>query len=78
VLRADSADAIPEGAWFYFVHSYHAVPMEPSLVAATSTYGCLEITAALARGTLLATQFHPEKSQAAGLSLLETFLRRRD
>jgi imidazole glycerol-phosphate synthase subunit HisH len=64
--------------YFYFVHSYHAIPDDPTIVAATVSYGCLEITAALARGTLLATQFHPEKSQRAGLSLLETFLRRRD
>lgn len=69
-------DALPSGEWFYFVHSYHAVPDDPSLVAATATYGCLELTAALARGPLLATQFHPEKSQRAGLSLLEAFLRR--
>jgi len=75
VLRADTG--IPEGAWFYFVHSYHAVPADPRVVAATSSYGCLEITAALADGPLLATQFHPEKSQEAGLALLETFLRRR-
>jgi len=62
--------------WFYFVHSYHAVPADPSLVAATASYGCLEITAALAEGPLLATQFHPEKSQRAGLAMLEAFLRR--
>jgi glutamine amidotransferase len=75
VLRDDSG--IPQGAWFYFVHSYHAMPDDPRVVAATSSYGCLEVTAALAEGPLLATQFHPEKSQAAGLTLLETFLRRR-
>lgn len=74
---AAAADALPSGAWFYFVHSYHAIPEDPQVVAATASYGCLEITAALAEGPLLATQFHPEKSQAAGLSLLETFLRRR-
>lgn len=72
----DAFAAAGDGAWFYFVHSYHAVPRDPSLVAATASYGCLEVTAALARGPLLATQFHPEKSQRAGLSLLEAFLRR--
>lgn len=61
--------------WYYFVHSYHAVPDDRSLIAATASYGALEITAALSRGSLLATQFHPEKSQRAGLALLETFLR---
>jgi glutamine amidotransferase len=70
-------DVFPEHAWFYFVHSYHAVPKDPALVAATVTYGCLEVTAALASGPLLATQFHPEKSQKAGLDLLERFLARR-
>ncbi len=70
-------DALPEADWFYFTHSYHAVPADAELVAATASYGCLEITAAIARGALLATQFHPEKSQRAGLALLEKFLRRR-
>jgi imidazole glycerol-phosphate synthase subunit HisH len=73
---AAARDAIAPG-WFYFVHSYHAVPDDPQLVAATASYGCLEVTSALADGPLLATQFHPEKSQRAGLSLLEAFLRRR-
>jgi glutamine amidotransferase len=73
---AAAADALRSGEWFYFVHSYHAVPTDPALVAATATYGALELTAALAHGSLLATQFHPEKSQRAGLSLLEAFLRR--
>lgn len=72
----DARDALGAG-YFYFVHSYHAIPDDPQLVAATATYGCLEITAALAAGPLLATQFHPEKSQRAGLALLESFLRRR-
>lgn len=70
-------DVFPDGAWFYFVHSYHAVPKDSSIVAATASYGCLEVTAALASGPLLATQFHPEKSQKAGLDLLERFLARR-
>ena len=75
--KHDGADVFPEKSWFYFVHSYHAVPTDPALVAATASYGCLEVTAALARGPLLATQFHPEKSQRAGLELLERFLARR-
>jgi len=70
------SDVFPERAWFYFVHSYHALPDDPSLIAATAGYGCLEITAALAKGPLLATQFHPEKSQEAGLELLRRFLAR--
>jgi glutamine amidotransferase len=62
--------------WFYFVHSYHAHASDPSIVAATALYGCLEITAAIARDRVVATQFHPEKSQRAGLAFLRAFLER--
>lgn len=59
----------------YFVHSYHAVPDDPSLVAAVTEHGPYRITAAVQRDNVLATQFHPEKSQEAGLRLLGAFLR---
>jgi glutamine amidotransferase len=62
--------------WFYFVHSYHALSRDPSIVAATARYGCLEVTAAVARDRVVATQFHPEKSQRAGLAFLRAFLER--
>ena len=62
--------------WFYFVHSYHARASDPSIVAATARYGCLEVTAAIARDRVVATQFHPEKSQRAGLAFLRAFLER--
>lgn len=58
---------------FYFVHSYHLVAEEPHLVAATCDYG-ITFTAAILRGNIFATQFHPEKSQENGLRLLENFL----
>jgi glutamine amidotransferase len=61
---------------FYFVHSYVARPRDAAVVAATANYGG-EFCAAVARGRLLATQFHPEKSQAAGMALLQGFLQRR-
>ena len=64
-----------EGAWVYFVHSYHAVPEEPGVLRATAGYGPNRVTAAVARDNVLGTQFHPEKSQAAGLALLAGFLR---
>ena len=64
-----------EGAYVYFVHSYHAVPDDPSLVVATTRHGPFEITAAVAKDNVFATQFHPEKSQAAGLALLDAFVR---
>lgn len=58
---------------FYYVHSYFPVPKDNSLVAATSTYG-VTYAAAIRKGRLLATQFHPEKSQVLGLRLLQNFL----
>jgi glutamine amidotransferase len=65
-------DGIPSGAHFYFVHSYYPSATDPSLPAATCTYG-VTFPAAVGRGTLFATQFHPEKSQRWGLRLLENF-----
>jgi glutamine amidotransferase len=63
---------IPDGGWFYFVHSFHAVPADPKLTVATADYG-EPVCAAVARGSLIATQFHPEKSGAAGIELLRRF-----
>ena len=57
---------------FYFVHSFHCVPADPSLVLAECDYGG-PFTAAIARGRCFATQFHPEKSQAKGLRLYRNF-----
>ena len=65
-------DGIPSGTHFYFVHSYYPSATDPSLPAATCTYG-VTFPAAVGRGTLFATQFHPEKSQRWGLKLLENF-----
>ncbi|RLS32338.1 MAG: imidazole glycerol phosphate synthase subunit HisH [Planctomycetota bacterium] len=65
--------AQPSADWYYFVHSYVARPSDPSLIAATADYGG-DFCAAVVRGRLFATQFHPEKSQAAGMRLLQTFL----
>jgi glutamine amidotransferase len=66
-------DAGLDGEHFYFVHSYVARPGDASLVAATADYAG-PFCAAVARGRLFATQFHPEKSQAAGMLLLRTVL----
>ena len=66
-------DGIPSGAHFYFVHSYYPETTDPSLRVATCTYG-ITFPAAVARGPLFATQFHPEKSQRAGIALLRSFL----
>jgi glutamine amidotransferase len=64
-----------EGTYVYFVHSFHAVPRDGDLIIATVSHGPNTITAAVSRDNVLATQFHPEKSQAAGLLLLGAFLR---
>lgn len=61
------------GERFYFVHSYYVQPSEPADVAATTHYGT-DFTSAAARGNVFAIQFHPEKSQRAGLTLLKNFL----
>lgn len=63
---------IADGTRFYFVHSYFPVPADPALVAGTSRYP-FEFACAAATGALFAVQFHPEKSQDAGLRLLENF-----
>ncbi|MCI0481796.1 MAG: imidazole glycerol phosphate synthase subunit HisH [Candidatus Dadabacteria bacterium] len=65
-------EGIPDGSWFYFVHSYFPVPEDESVTAITCTYG-LEFTAAVATGNIFACQFHPEKSSAYGLMLLRNF-----
>jgi glutamine amidotransferase len=61
-----------EGESFYFVHSYHCVPAEPALVLAECDYGGA-FCAAVGRGRVFATQFHPEKSQAKGLQIYRNF-----
>jgi glutamine amidotransferase len=61
-----------EGEAFYFVHSFHCEPADPSLVLAESNYGGA-FCAAIARGNCFATQFHPEKSQAKGLQIYRNF-----
>jgi len=63
---------IPDGAFFYFVHSYYVEPEDDSVIAATTEYG-LRFTSVLWRENLFACQFHPEKSQALGLQLLKNF-----
>jgi glutamine amidotransferase len=64
----------PNGSWVYFVHSLHGVPMDPSLVAATCDYG-VTLNAAFRQDNVFATQFHPEKSGASGLALLDNFVK---
>lgn len=67
--------SLADGDWYYFVHSYAARPVDQSLVAGVADYGG-EFCAAVARGRLFATQFHPEKSQESGMRLLRMFVDR--
>jgi glutamine amidotransferase len=73
--RADTGllAGLPTPAWCYFVHSYAPEPDDASVVAAWCDYG-RPFAAAIERGPLWATQFHPEKSGAVGLSLLTNFV----
>ena len=64
---------IEDGAWFYFVHSYHAQVWDAAHCAGTSEYGS-RFASAIARDNLFAAQFHPEKSQEQGLQLYRNFL----
>lgn len=64
---------IPTGSRFYFVHSYYAEPARPDDVAATTPYG-IDFASVIAHDNVIAVQFHPEKSQHAGLRLLANFV----
>ena len=65
-------EGIDDGSRFYFVHSYYCRPRERALAAGETRYGDA-FTSAIARDNIFATQFHPEKSAAAGLKLLSNF-----
>jgi glutamine amidotransferase len=71
--RNPALRGLPEGSWFYFVHSYFPAPADARDVGLTSEHG-QPFCAAVARDNIVATQFHPEKSQQAGLSLLSRFI----
>lgn len=68
-------DGIADGAFFYFVHSYYAEPASDANVIGATEYG-LTFASAVAFGNTVATQFHPEKSGAAGLKMYDNFLKR--
>jgi glutamine amidotransferase len=70
--RAPIFAGIEDGAYFYFVHSYYVVPRDESVVALETDYGG-PFCSGIWRGNLFAVQFHPEKSQDAGLRLLKNF-----
>ena len=67
-------EGIDDGAFVYFAHSYHVVPADEAVIATTTAYG-LEFVSSVWKDNIFATQFHPEKSQAVGLRLLENFVK---
>ena len=67
-------EGIPELSRFYFVHSYFVIPENQEFTVGTTRYGPIEFTSALAKENVVAVQFHPEKSQQVGLTLLKNFL----
>jgi glutamine amidotransferase len=64
---------VPDGSWFYFVHSYYTVPSDLRHSAGETDYGA-RFTCAVARDNIFATQFHPEKSADQGLAVYRNFL----
>ena len=71
--KPDLFAGLPENPFVYFVHSYHAVPEDGEIVTATADYG-ERLTAAVAKGNICATQFHPEKSGDVGLKIIKNFV----
>lgn len=67
-------DGVPEGAYFYFVHSYYVDPIDPAVVVGETDYG-VTFASIVARDNVFATQFHPEKSAALGLRMYANFAR---
>lgn len=65
-------EGLPDGSFFYFVHSYYVIPEDDSVVSGWTDYG-VRFCSAIARDNLFATQFHPEKSHDHGLKILENF-----
>jgi glutamine amidotransferase len=69
----DMWSGVPDASYFYFVHSFYAVPTDAAHIAAQTDYGAA-FTCAVARDNIFATQFHPEKSAEHGLALYRNFL----
>jgi glutamine amidotransferase len=70
--RAPMLQDVPDKSYVYFVHSFHVVPDDKSVIATTTPYG-FEFVSSIWKDNIFATQFHPEKSQALGLSILKRF-----
>lgn len=70
--RPPALQDVPDGSHVYFVHSFHVVPEDKSVIATTTPYG-IDFVSSIWKDNILAVQFHPEKSQALGLSILKRF-----
>ncbi len=70
--RPPVLEGIPDGAYFYFVHSYYVAPSDPGVIATDTEYHA-PFCSMIWRDNVFATQFHPEKSQADGLRVLKSF-----
>lgn len=69
---APALQDVPDNSQVYFVHSFHVIPEDKSVIATTTEYG-IEFVSSIWKDNIFATQFHPEKSQALGLSILKRF-----
>jgi imidazole glycerol-phosphate synthase subunit HisH len=70
--KAPAMQDVPEGSHVYFVHSFHVVPEDKGVIATTTNYG-MDFVSSIWKDNIFACQFHPEKSQALGLSILKRF-----
>ncbi len=70
--RPPALSDVPENSHVYFVHSFHVVPEDKAVIATTTPYG-IDFVSSIWKDNILAVQFHPEKSQALGLSILKRF-----
>lgn len=70
--RPPALKDVPDNSHFYFVHSYHVAPEDNGVIATTTSYG-IEFVSSVWKDNIFATQFHPEKSQTLGLSILKRF-----
>jgi glutamine amidotransferase len=70
--RAPALQDVPDNSHVYFVHSFHVVPEDKGVIATTTPYGT-EFVSSIWKDNIFAVQFHPEKSQALGLSILKRF-----
>ena len=72
--RSPLFDSLDPEVFVYFVHSYHAVPLDRSIITAVTDYGGA-VTAAVGRSNVQAVQFHPEKSSSVGMKILANFMK---